>query len=93
MKIKESEKRNKNLDLASELKQLCNMKVTVIPLEVGGVGTIPKGLVKRLENLEIRDHQTNSIIKISQNTEKSPGDLKRLAFIQTPVRNLQLTLM
>ena len=30
------------------------MKMTVIPVVVGALGTIPKGLVKRLENLEIR---------------------------------------
>ena len=39
------------------------------------------------------DHPDYSIIKISQNTEKSPGDLKRLAVTQTPVRNHQLTLV
>ena len=33
------------------------------------------------------------IIKIGQNTEKSPGDLRRLAVTQTRVRNHQLTLM
>ena len=30
------------------------------------------------------------IIEISQNTEKSPGDLKRLVITQTPVENHQL---
>ena len=30
------------------------MKVTVIPIIVGALGTIPKGLVKGLEDLEIR---------------------------------------
>ena len=31
-KLKESEKRDKYLDLARELKKLCNMKVTVVPI-------------------------------------------------------------
>ena len=31
-----------------------------------------------------RDHLDHSIAKIGQNTEKSPGDLKRLAVTQTP---------
>ena len=31
------------------------------------------------------DHPDYSIITISQNTEKSPGDLKRFAVIQTSV--------
>ena len=40
------------------------MKGTVIPIVVGALGTIPKGLVKELENLEIRDHPDYRIIKI-----------------------------
>ena len=39
------------------------------------------------------DHSNDSIIKIGQNTEKSPGDLRRLAVTYCPVRNQQLTLM
>ena len=38
------------------------------------------------------DHPNDSIIKIRQNTEKSPGDLERLAVTQTPVEDLQLIL-
>ena len=30
------------------------MKATVIPIVISALGTIPKGLVKRLENLRIR---------------------------------------
>ena len=39
------------------------------------------------------DHQDYCIIKIGQNTENSPRDLKRIAVTQTPVRNYQLTLL
>ena len=39
------------------------------------------------------DYPNNSIIENGQNTEKSPGDLRRLAGIQTPVRDHQLTLL
>ena len=39
------------------------------------------------------DHPNHSYIKIVQNTEKSPGDLRRLVVTQTPVSNHQLTLM
>ena len=52
--LKESEKRDKYLDLAKELKKLWNMKVTVIPIVIGALGTVTKGLVQGLENLEIR---------------------------------------
>ena len=51
------EKRNKYLDLARELKKLWNMKVTVISIVVSALGTIPKGLVKGFEDLEIRGQE------------------------------------
>ena len=35
------------------------------------------------------DHPNCSIIENGQNTEKSPGDLRRLAVTQTPVENHQ----
>ena len=35
----------------------------------------------------------DSIMENGQNTEKSPGDLRRLAVTLTPVKNHQLTLM
>ncbi len=41
----------------------------------------------------IIDHLNYSIIEIGQNTEKSPGDFRRLAVTQTPVNDHQLTLM
>ena len=39
------------------------------------------------------DHPDYNIIKISQNTEKSPGDLWRLAATAVPVENHRLTLV
>ena len=54
VKLKGSEKKYKYLDLARELKKLWNMKVTVIPIEIGALGTITKGLIQGLEDLEIR---------------------------------------
>ena len=39
------------------------------------------------------DHPYYYIIEISQNTEKSPGDLRGRAVTQTPVKDHQLTLM
>ena len=62
------------------------MKVIVIPIVIGVLGTVRN---KRMGG----DHLNDSIIKISQNTEKNPGDLRRLAVTQTPVRNHQLTLV
>ena len=54
VKLKESEKRYKYLDLARELKILWNMKVTVIPIVIGALDTVTKGLVQELKDLEIR---------------------------------------
>ena len=52
IKLKESEKGDKFLDLAWELeKKLWNMKVTVILNELGELGTVSKILVQRLEDL------------------------------------------
>ena len=50
-KIKENEKRDKYLDLARGLKNLWNMKVTVILTVIGVFGMIPKELVRVLEDL------------------------------------------
>ena len=62
---------------------------------VGALGKSQK-IGKRAGSLgnkrTIRDHTNNTTIKIIQNTEKSPGNLKRLPVAQTSVRNRQLTL-
>ena len=54
VKLKESEKRDKIRDLARELKKLWNIKVTVIPIVIGALGTVAKELTQGLEDLEIR---------------------------------------
>ena len=51
--LKESEKKDKYLDLARELKKLWNMKVTIVPIVIGALGTVTKGLLKDLEDLEV----------------------------------------
>ena len=53
IKLKESEKKDKYLDLARELKKLWNMKVTIIPIVIGAFGTVTKGLLKELEDLKV----------------------------------------
>ena len=54
VKLKESEKKDKYLDLTRELKKLWNIKVTIIPIVSGAFGTGTKELLKGLEDLEIR---------------------------------------
>ncbi len=51
--LKESEKKDKYLDIARELKKLWNMKITIVPIVIGALGTITKGLLKGLEDLEV----------------------------------------
>ena len=53
IKLKECEKRDKYLDLARELKNLWNMIVTIVPIVIGAFGTVTKGLLKGLEDLEV----------------------------------------
>ena len=88
VKLKESEKKDKYLDLARELNQLWNMKETFIPIVIGALRTVAKGLVLGQEELEIRGRveiiQTDEIVK---KTEKSPGDLRRLVVSQTPLKD------
>ena len=43
--LKESEKKDKYLDLARELKRVWNTKVTTVPIVIGALGTITKGLL------------------------------------------------
>ena len=52
IKIK-SEESDKYLDLSREIKRLWNMKLTMIPILMGVFETIPKSLVKGLDDLEI----------------------------------------
>ena len=42
--LKESEKKDKYIDLARELKKLWNMEVTIVPIVIDALGTITKGL-------------------------------------------------
>ena len=53
IKLKEREKKDKYLDLARGYKKLWNMKVTIIPIMIGAFGTVTKGLLKGLEDLDV----------------------------------------
>ena len=97
MNLKESEKKYKYLDLARESKKTmehesddctnCDWCFWHSNYRIikgrGGFGSWrPSG-----------DHPNDSIAENAENTEKSPGDLRRLAVTQTPVKDHQLTLM
>ena len=42
---------------ARELKKLWNMKVMIVPIVIGALGTVTKGLLKDLEDLEVTIYQ------------------------------------
>ena len=96
MKQKECEKRDKYLDLARELKKLWNMQETITPIVIGALGTVTKGLLKGLEDLEVGGRvetiQTTALLRtarILRRVLETWGDLLSL----TPVKNHRLTLM
>ncbi len=73
VKLKESKKKDKYLDLARELKKkLWNTKVTVIAIVIGALGSVTKRLLKGLEDLEVGGQvetiQTSALLN-GQNTE------------------------
>ena len=57
VKLKENEKNDKYQDLARELK-MWNMKVKIIPIVIGALGTVTKGSIQGSEDLEIRRVET-----------------------------------
>ena len=87
VELKEHEKKYMYLDLARELKKLRKMKVTIIPIVISALGTVAKGLVKALEDFEIRGQvetiQTTTLmrstrIRILRRVLETLGDLLSL---------------
>ena len=70
------------------------MMMTII---IGVLGMVPRSLGKKTARIENQrknqDHPDHSIIKLCQDTEKSPGDLKRLTVTQIFVKDHQLMLV
>ncbi len=52
------------------MKTLWNMKVTIIPIVIGAFGTVTKGLLKGLEDLEVGERvktiQTTALLKTAR---------------------------
>ena len=70
------------------------MKMTVMPSVIDTLGTIPKDLVKGLEDLRGQVDTIQTIVfKIGQKTERSPGDLRRFSVTLTPVKAYQVKKM
>ena len=86
VKEKESEKKDKYLDLARELKKLWNMKVTIVIGALGSYRRIIKGTGGLGNKRTSGDHPNYCIIETGQNTKKSPGDLRIIVVAQIPVK-------
>ena len=85
VKLKESKKKDKYLDLAWEQKKIWNMKVMVIPIVIGALSTATKGLIRGLKKLEIRERvdtiQTTALLRsarIVRRVQETWGDLLSL---------------
>ena len=97
VKLKENEKRDKYRDFRKELKKTmehevdgdtnCNRCLRNNPQRFG------KWIRRHRNRRTLRDLQNISIFKISQNTKKSPRELRGLTVTQTPVKVHQLTLV
>ena len=70
IKLKESEKKDKYLEIARELEKLWNMKVKIVPIVIGALGTITKGLLKGLEDLQVGERvetiQTTALLRTAR---------------------------
>ena len=88
VKFKECEMRDKHLDFSTELKKLWIMKVTILPIVIGALGTVTKGLVQVQEDMEItRRVETIQIIawlwsaRILRRVLETWGDLLSLKLL------------
>ena len=61
---------NKYLDLSRELKKLWNMEITIVPIVIGALGTITKGLLKGQEDLKVggrvKTIQTTALLRTAR---------------------------
>ena len=67
------------------MKKLLNMKVTIVPIVIGELDTITKGLLKGLENLDVGGRvetmQTTALLRTARNLRRvleTWGDLLSL---------------
>ena len=76
---------------------LRNVRITETQIVIGALGIVHKDLGRvdgRVGNPKMNRHHPNySMNEIGQNTEKSPGGLRRLAVTQTLVKSHQLMLI
>ena len=65
-----------------------NIKVTIVPIVISTLGTVTKGLIQRLGDLEITEWVET--IDIGQIIKKNSRDYRKFAVIQTTGKDHQL---
>ena len=97
IKLKESEKKDKYLDFERELKTLWNMKATIIPIVIGAFGTVTKGLLKGLEDMEVRGRvetiQSKTLLRTVRILRRVPETWGDLLSLKLQWKKHQLMLM
>ena len=90
-------KRETNTWSSPENKKLLNMLITMIPIVIGVLGTVLKGLERSLEEFEIREWSetflTTALLRSTKILRRVLGALRRLAVTETTVKDHQLTIM
>ena len=94
VKIKDNDMIDKDLDLASELKNVWTITATVISIVVVFLWNSPQVTGKRTrearDQRKNQDHPDHSTVEISKNTETSTGDQMRFAVRRVSVKNYKL---
>ena len=92
VKLENSEKRKKYLKFVWELKKVCNVKATVIPIVIGVLYTFSKELVQGLEDLEIRGRvmtiQATALLRSARTLRRDMetlGDLLSLRLLRKTI--------
>ena len=73
---KENEKVQKYQDLARELRKLWQVKVKVVTVVVGALGTIPKALEKHLKEIGTSVRVEGGTLRHSKDSAKNTRDLR-----------------
>ena len=78
--LRPCQRTKKSVEHESDCETSCNLRT---------LNDTQSGL-RELENRRMnRDHPSYCMVEIGQNTEKSPGDLRRIAVTQTSMKNYQ----